>query len=242
MALAVAVTPIMKFDVALATRNGRFMNPLSAGTSNIPPPIPSRPETTPASALKASPIRVTGHLIGDPLGSLGVIEMAVQAKAVGQRIGTRGGVGVPAAVHEHQRRGGQDHRDEREDQELGLVGEQEDGDERAGESAHDRGDLQEHADPDVGEPLAHVGGGRSARGGDHGDEARGDRDRGRHRKRRMSTGTTKRPPPRPSSPPSRPAMKAKPTRKRRTPISASVGSSPRMANTVGPARPPPGGT
>ena len=55
MALAAAVTPIMKFEVAVATMSGTFMKMYMTGTLIGPPPIPSNPESAPATSEAASP-------------------------------------------------------------------------------------------------------------------------------------------------------------------------------------------
>ena len=54
-ALAAAVTPIMKFDVAVATLNGTPITRYINGTLTGPPPMPSSPETIPAPAEPTRP-------------------------------------------------------------------------------------------------------------------------------------------------------------------------------------------
>lgn len=53
-----AVTPIMKFDVAAATLNGTRMPIAIAGTLRNPPPTPSMPDATPAANEMPSPTGV----------------------------------------------------------------------------------------------------------------------------------------------------------------------------------------
>jgi hypothetical protein len=52
---ATAVTPIMKLLVAVDTLIGRFIAQSMATTFKAPPPMPRRPETTPAANIINSP-------------------------------------------------------------------------------------------------------------------------------------------------------------------------------------------
>ena len=51
MALAEAVIPIIRLLVAVATRSGTPITRCMTGTFTMPPPMPSRAETTPAPRL-----------------------------------------------------------------------------------------------------------------------------------------------------------------------------------------------
>jgi hypothetical protein len=52
-ALAAAVTPIMKLLVVVETLKGIRITPSIANTFNAPEPIPSSPDTTPATVISA---------------------------------------------------------------------------------------------------------------------------------------------------------------------------------------------
>ncbi len=51
----IAVTPIMKLDVAAATLIGTLITTFIAGTFRKPPPTPSSPEATPAPKQTEAP-------------------------------------------------------------------------------------------------------------------------------------------------------------------------------------------
>ena len=57
VALAAAVTPIIKLLVAVETFSGSFIAISIAGTFNTPLPMPSKPDTAPAMNISGKPYR-----------------------------------------------------------------------------------------------------------------------------------------------------------------------------------------
>src|SRR5580700_3387705 len=97
-ALAAAVTPIMKLLVVVETLNGMRIARSMASTLNAPEPMPSRPDSVPATNIRLNPsgTRCTSYDRW-PCGGVGKLELSHNrdlAGPVGPVAPSGGGAGL----------------------------------------------------------------------------------------------------------------------------------------------------